>query len=57
MIFQLDPEVDSCFGDGLSRTLMKYFIGYEDVLMTSVKSLAENETDKGISTLNPLLFI
>ncbi|MCP9263918.1 Membralin [Dirofilaria immitis] len=43
----LDPEVDSCFGDWISRTLMKNFIGYEDVLMSSVKALAENETDKG----------
>lgn len=45
--FQLDPEVDSCFGDWVSRALMKNFIGYEDVLMSSVKALAENETDKG----------
>lgn len=26
---------------------MKYVIGYEDVLMASVKALAENESDKG----------
>ncbi|VDM46809.1 unnamed protein product [Toxocara canis] len=45
--FQLDPEKDSCFGDWLSRGMMKYLIGYEDVLMASVKALAENETDKG----------
>ncbi|VDN95453.1 unnamed protein product [Brugia pahangi] len=44
---QLDPEVDSCFGDWVSRALMKNFIGYEDVLMSSIKALAENETDKG----------
>ncbi|VDN23061.1 unnamed protein product [Gongylonema pulchrum] len=47
LLVRLDPETDSCFGDSLSRALMKYFIGYEDVLMTSVKALAENETDKG----------
>ncbi|KAM3718236.1 Membralin [Dirofilaria immitis] len=47
LLVRLDPEVDSCFGDWISRTLMKNFIGYEDVLMSSVKALAENETDKG----------
>ncbi|VDN03854.1 unnamed protein product [Thelazia callipaeda] len=47
LLVRLDPEIDSCFGDWISRTLMKYFIGYEDVLMTSVKALAENETEKG----------
>jgi hypothetical protein len=26
---------------------MRHVIGYEDVLMASVKALAENETDKG----------
>lgn len=26
---------------------MKYIIGFEDVLMASIKALAENETDKG----------
>ncbi|VBB30937.1 unnamed protein product [Acanthocheilonema viteae] len=47
LLVRLDPEIDSCFGDWISRTLMKNFIGYEDVLMSSVKTLAENETDKG----------
>ncbi|VDK79255.1 unnamed protein product [Litomosoides sigmodontis] len=47
LLIRLDPEVDSCFGDWVSRALMKNFIGYEDVLMSSVKALAENETDKG----------
>ncbi|VDM93458.1 unnamed protein product [Onchocerca ochengi] len=47
LLVRLDPDVDSCFGDWISRTLMKNFIGYEDVLMSSVKALAENETDKG----------
>ncbi|KAK6104549.1 tumor-associated family protein [Brugia pahangi] len=47
LLVRLDPEVDSCFGDWVSRALMKNFIGYEDVLMSSIKALAENETDKG----------
>lgn len=29
--------------------LMKFFMGYEDVLMASVKALAENETEKGLT--------
>ncbi|VDN51916.1 unnamed protein product [Dracunculus medinensis] len=47
MLVRLDPETDSCFGDWFSRMLMKFFMGYEDVLMASVKALAENETEKG----------
>lgn len=44
---RIDPETDGCFGDVFSRFLMRHFLGFEDVLMSSVKSLAGNETEKG----------
>lgn len=43
----LDPEVEQCFGDSLSRFLLDEFLGYDDVLMSSVKRLAEYEDNKG----------
>ena len=43
----LDPEADACFGDSFSRVLLKYILGYDDVVMSSLKSLAEKEDNKG----------
>lgn len=43
----LDPNKDTCFGDWLSRFLLEEFLGYNDILMSSIKSLAENEENKG----------
>lgn len=42
-----DPMKDECFGDGFSRFLLDEFLGYDDILMSSVKALAENEENKG----------
>uniref|UniRef100_A0AAV2KZA5 Membralin n=1 Tax=Knipowitschia caucasica TaxID=637954 RepID=A0AAV2KZA5_KNICA len=47
MIVTLDPMKDECFGDGFSRFLLDQFLGYDDILMSSVKALAENEENKG----------
>ncbi|XP_072172776.1 membralin-like [Diadema setosum] len=47
MVIQLDPAQDECFGDALSRFLLDEFLGYDDILMSSVKSLAEYEDNKG----------
>ncbi|XP_041474761.1 membralin-like [Lytechinus variegatus] len=47
MVIQLDPTQDECFGDSLSRFLLDEFLGYDDILMSSVKSLAEYEDNKG----------
>ncbi|XP_035654922.1 membralin-like isoform X4 [Oncorhynchus keta] len=41
-----DPMKDPCFGDSFSRLLLDEFLGYDDILMSSVKALAENEEDK-----------
>ncbi|KAF7202296.1 membralin isoform X2 [Nothobranchius furzeri] len=47
MVVTLDPMKDDCFGDGFSRFLLDEFLGYDDILMSSVKALAENEENKG----------
>ncbi|KAF6735883.1 Membralin [Oryzias melastigma] len=47
MVVTLDPIKDECFGDGFSRFLLDEFLGYDDILMSSVKALAENEENKG----------
>lgn len=47
MVVTLDPMKDECFGDGFSRFLLDECLGYDDILMSSVKALAENEENKG----------
>lgn len=44
----VDPTRDQCFGDRFSRLLLAEFLGYDDILMSSVKGLAENEESKGM---------
>ena len=43
----VDPTKDECFGDGMSRFLLDEFLGYDDILMASIKQLAEQEDNKG----------
>ncbi|XP_015774322.1 PREDICTED: membralin-like [Acropora digitifera] len=47
LLVELDPAIEQCFGDSLSRFLLDEFLGYDDVLMSSVKRLAEYEDNKG----------
>lgn len=47
LLVSLDPARDSCFGDAFSRFLLREFLGYDDLLMSSVKTLAESEDNKG----------
>lgn len=47
MTVRLDPSTDACFGDTFSRFILRELIGYEDLLMSSIKTLAENEDNKG----------
>lgn len=47
MLVTLDPEKEACFGDGFSRFLLDEFLGYDDILMSSIKKLAEKENNKG----------
>uniref|UniRef100_A0A182KER2 Membralin n=1 Tax=Anopheles christyi TaxID=43041 RepID=A0A182KER2_9DIPT len=46
-VVRLDPQVNKCFGDSFSRLILKHFLGYDDILMASVKVLAEQEDNKG----------
>ena len=46
-IVVLDPSQDTCFGDSFSKFILHNFLGYDDVLMSSIKSLAEHEDNKG----------
>ena len=46
-IVVLDPSQDACFGDSFSKFILHNFLGYDDVLMSSIKSLAEHEDNKG----------
>ncbi|KAM9796307.1 membralin isoform X4 [Syngnathus typhle] len=54
MIVTLDPTKDECFGDSFSRLLLDEFLGYDDILMSSVKALAENEENKGDERMETL---
>lgn len=47
MVVNLDPGTDKCFGDAFSRFILRELIGYDDILMSSIKALAENEDNKG----------
>ncbi|KAL3287223.1 hypothetical protein HHI36_001700 [Cryptolaemus montrouzieri] len=47
LIVTLDPNRDLCFGDAFSRMILNEFLGYDDVLMASIKTLAEQENNKG----------
>ncbi|XP_064477233.1 membralin-like [Ornithodoros turicata] len=46
-IVTLDPVNNPCFGDWFSRLLLENFLGYDDILMASLKNLAEKEDNKG----------
>ncbi|XP_044264043.1 membralin isoform X1 [Tribolium madens] len=46
-IVTLDPGKDECFGDAFSRLVLDEFLGYDDLLMASIKTLAEQEDNKG----------
>ncbi|KAL8596971.1 hypothetical protein ACOMHN_027917 [Nucella lapillus] len=47
MLITLDPLKEKCFGDGISRFLLDKFLGYDHILMSSIKQLAEQEENKG----------
>lgn len=40
---------NTCFGGLLSRFVLDHFIGYQEILMSSIKQLAEKEIHKGIA--------
>lgn len=46
-VVTLDPQTDKCFGDTFSKFILQEFLGYDDLLMASVKVLAEQEDNRG----------
>ncbi|VVC39457.1 Hypothetical protein CINCED_3A009144 [Cinara cedri] len=47
MLVALEPSHHKCFGDNIGQFFLEYLLGYDDILMSSVKSLAETEQNKG----------
>ena len=43
----LDPQKDPCFGGPLSSFILEHIVGYDDLLLTAVKHVAENDGSKG----------
>ncbi|XP_065340985.1 membralin isoform X2 [Cloeon dipterum] len=43
----LDTVENPCFGDAFSRFLLDQFLGYDEMLMSSIKMVAEQEDNKG----------
>lgn len=56
-IVTLDPGKDKCFGDSFSRLLLDELLGYDDLLMSSIKMLAEQEDNKGYLRYTKFLLI
>ena len=52
-----DPTRDECFGDSLSRFLLEEFLGYDDILMSSIKQLAEQDDNKGTPGIESLYYL
>ena len=55
-VVTLNPNQDKCFGNQFSRFLLQHFLGYDDILMGSLKTLAEKQDNKGILLLFNALF-
>lgn len=47
MLVTLDPNRDQCFGSGFNKFVLDEFLGYNEILMLSIKSVAEREKNKG----------
>nr|XP_047123601.1 membralin isoform X2 [Hydra vulgaris] len=43
----LDPNNDKCFGSNFNRFLLKYFLGYDNILMNSIKRIADTDNNLG----------
>ncbi|CAF0706416.1 unnamed protein product [Brachionus calyciflorus] len=47
MLVTLDPNRDECFGSGFNKFVLDEFLGYNEILMLSIKTIAEKEKNKG----------
>ncbi|CAL1297359.1 unnamed protein product [Larinioides sclopetarius] len=43
----LDPEENTCFGGAFNRFLLDNFLGYDNVLLASIKNMVEAKNTKG----------
>jgi len=43
----LDPTTHACFGDTLASFVFSHLVGYDDLLLTAVKHLAESDESRG----------
>ncbi|VDP36553.1 unnamed protein product [Soboliphyme baturini] len=51
MVVKLNSSKNTCFGDKFSRFLLNRFLGYDDIIMSSIKSFADEEEGKVRYTL------
>ncbi|KAI6179289.1 hypothetical protein M3Y98_00594400 [Aphelenchoides besseyi] len=47
MVYRIDGENDFCLLNWTTRFFTRHLIGVDDVIMSSLKALAENDTEKG----------
>uniref|UniRef100_A0A915HP96 Uncharacterized protein n=1 Tax=Romanomermis culicivorax TaxID=13658 RepID=A0A915HP96_ROMCU len=47
VIAQLDPDTDQCFGNRFNRLLIDEFLGYDEIMISSIKGLVDDEKNKG----------
>lgn len=45
--FKLDIRKDKCLKDWRDKPLMRLLIGIDELVMSSVKQLSENQTERG----------
>ncbi|XP_066932012.1 membralin-like [Clytia hemisphaerica] len=46
-IVNLDPNKEKCLGDRMSRFILKYFLGYDDIIMNSIKKISDADNNTG----------
>lgn len=47
MLVTLDPTQNKCFGNSLTRYFLENYIGYDELLCSSIKGVAKLEENKG----------
>jgi len=47
MLVTLDPTQNECFGNSLNRYFLENYIGYDELLYSSIKAVAKFEENKG----------
>ncbi|CAF1070421.1 unnamed protein product [Adineta steineri] len=47
LLVTLDMTNNTCFGGSLNRFILDQFLGYQEILMSGIKQLAEKEAHKG----------